>query len=155
MAATPTIPSSTTKTTSSDAVPSNVVEAITSFNDQGSKTESVDNSTAVQDSIVESLSVKYCERGYLDSENSEWFSSAKSLLEKGDFESSLLTIEEGINATKDMILKFRIQNDTPKIQNEPTQFVDDLHESLAPFHYLYGTTLLYSIEESIIGFTAL
>jgi hypothetical protein len=60
---------------------------------------------------------------------------AKNFLNDGDFEQALTTIEEGIEGTKSILAG----ND-----NLDTEF----HESLAPFHYLYGTTLLYSIEES-------
>jgi tetratricopeptide (TPR) repeat protein len=80
---------------------------------------------------------------YIDSENSEWYITGKKLLGDGDFEAALMTIEEGIEATKEMILKFREKEQIP---NNDDDFV--LHESMAPLHYLYGTTLLYSIEES-------
>ena len=55
------------------------------------------------------------------------------LLQEGDFESALATIEDGLKSTLE---------DLPP--SEDTQ----LHESLCPFYYLYGSTLLYSIEES-------
>jgi tetratricopeptide (TPR) repeat protein len=75
------------------------------------------------------------EPSYDDSEQSGNYVLAKNFLNDGDFEQALTTIEEGIEGTKFILAG----ND-----NLDTEF----HESLAPFHYLYGTTLLYSIEES-------
>ncbi len=72
---------------------------------------------------------------YESSETSEKYILAKSLLASGEFEQSLGLTEEAIQETRAM-LESQGVGDT------------DLHESMAPFHYLYGTTLLYSIEES-------
>jgi tetratricopeptide (TPR) repeat protein len=73
---------------------------------------------------------------YQSSEDSRYYMVAKTLLNDGDFETALTTIEEGIEWTKARL---------------PTDEDNTLHESMAPFHYLYGTTLLYSIEESTEG----
>jgi tetratricopeptide (TPR) repeat protein len=81
------------------------------------------------------------EPSYDDSEQSGNYVLAKNFLNDGDFEQALTTIEEGIEGTKSILLA----------ANEDKVDTEDyisLHESLAPFHYLYGTTLLYSIEES-------
>jgi tetratricopeptide (TPR) repeat protein len=64
------------------------------------------------------------------------------LLQSGDFETALSTIEEGIAWTKQQLSVHQTTN---------VEDVNSLHESMAPFHYLYGTTLLYSIEESTDG----
>lgn len=72
---------------------------------------------------------------YLSSESSEKYVLAKSLLSSGDFEQALELIEEAIQETRAVLLSMEVAD-------------TDLHESMAPFHYLYGTTLLYSIEES-------
>jgi tetratricopeptide (TPR) repeat protein len=72
---------------------------------------------------------------YDDSEQSGNYVLAKNFLNDGDFEQALTTIEEGIEGTKAILA-------------ESDKFDSEFHESLAPFHYLYGTTLLYSIEES-------
>jgi tetratricopeptide (TPR) repeat protein len=61
------------------------------------------------------------------------------LLAEGEFETALSTIEEGIEATR-----VALQGDDADKSNNDI----DTHESLAPFHYLYGSTLLYSVEES-------
>jgi tetratricopeptide (TPR) repeat protein len=71
---------------------------------------------------------------YQSSEVSDFYQSAKALLKSGDFEDALSTIEEGIAWTQQQLQAAGIDA--------------SLHESMAPFHYLYGTTLLYSIEES-------
>jgi tetratricopeptide (TPR) repeat protein len=75
---------------------------------------------------------------YERSEASEHYVAAKALLAAGEFEEALATIEEGIETTKVLLESSQL----------PGSVTLDLHESLAPFHYLYGTTLLYSIEES-------
>lgn len=69
---------------------------------------------------------------YQSSEQSRHYQVAKVLLNGGDFETALSTIEEGIECTKAQL---------------PADVDATWHESMAPFHYLYGTTLLYSIEE--------
>jgi tetratricopeptide (TPR) repeat protein len=77
---------------------------------------------------------------YESSESSRYYTVAKALLAEGDFETALSTIEEGIEATKAAL---QGDDDTGEGNND-----NDTHESLAPFHYLYGSTLLYSVEES-------
>ena len=72
---------------------------------------------------------------YVNSEATIFYQDAKRLLVEGDFETALTRIEAGINACQSLLLQLGMQE-------------VDLHESLAPFHYLYGTTLLYSLEES-------
>lgn len=79
------------------------------------------------------------EPSYEDSEQSGNYVLAKNFLNDGDFEQALTTIEEGIEGTKSILAS----NDKVDMEDYIS-----LHESLAPFHYLYGTTLLYSIEES-------
>jgi len=76
---------------------------------------------------------------YDSSEASQYYTVAKTLLNEGDFETALTTIEEGIVATQALLPSPENGDDEGKT----------LHESMAPFHYLYGTTLLYSIEESV------
>jgi tetratricopeptide (TPR) repeat protein len=71
---------------------------------------------------------------YESSETSENYVNGKQLLADGDFEQALAVIEDGIMTTSTMV--------------ESAGLDAGFHESMAPFHYLYGTTLLYSIEES-------
>ena len=72
---------------------------------------------------------------YENSECSDHYLLAKQLLNEGDFEQALSAIEQAIEETKATLISLGVEN-------------ADLHESIAPFHYMYGTTLLYSIEES-------
>lgn len=68
---------------------------------------------------------------YENTKNSTIYRKAKEQLQSGDFEAALESIEFGITSTLSLLPK-----------------PDELHESIAPLYYLYGTTLLYSIEES-------
>jgi len=69
---------------------------------------------------------------YASTQTSNVYLLAKHLLQEGDFDQCLSTIEEEMT---------RI---TSLLANEDAS----VHESMAPLYYLYGTTLLYSIEES-------
>jgi len=75
---------------------------------------------------------------YEDSEKSEQYVLAKALLNDGDFEQALAAVEEGIEQTRAVLMSLK----------DVEEAGIELHPSLAPFHYLYGTTLLYQIEES-------
>ncbi|KAL3937042.1 MAG: hypothetical protein SGBAC_007768 [Bacillariaceae sp.] len=66
------------------------------------------------------------EEAYESSEVSRDYEEAKQLLNEGKFEEALTSIESGIEAVKDTMPE----------------------AAMAPFHYLYGTTLLYQLEES-------
>eukprot|EP00980_Cylindrotheca_fusiformis_P007769 scaffold1650_cov135-Cylindrotheca_fusiformis.AAC.4 len=63
---------------------------------------------------------------YENAESSDFYKLAKHLLAEGSFDEALTSIEKGIEDAKEKQTKF----------------------GMAPFHYLYGTTLLYHIEES-------
>jgi tetratricopeptide (TPR) repeat protein len=65
-------------------------------------------------------------QAYENSESSDFYKLAKHLLAEGDFEQALTAVEKGIEVVK---------------ETQP-------ESAMAPFHYLYGTTLLYHIEES-------
>lgn len=69
---------------------------------------------------------------YETTESSEAFLLAKSLLADGDFDNAMETIATEIGTAMSQL----------------PENVAAVHESLAPLYYLYGTTLLYSIEES-------
>jgi tetratricopeptide (TPR) repeat protein len=72
---------------------------------------------------------------YESSQASEQYMLAKSLLSTGDFEEALEMIEAAIEEHKALLTSLEVDS-------------VDLHECMAPWHYLYGTTLLYQIEES-------
>lgn len=91
---------------------------------------------------------------YQSSEQSRYYEVAKLLLNDGDFETALSTIEEGIAWTRSQLLlqpKMAAAAATGGEEEDEDDLATTLHESMAPFHYLYGTTLLYSIEESTDG----
>jgi hypothetical protein len=109
---------------------------------------------------------------YASSEQSIYYQTAKTLLQNGDFEAALQCLEEGLAFTKQALLASSspstcysgtgrtttptlaghaaVQQDVPVADEEDAAAETnvDVHESMAPFHYLYGSTLLYSIEES-------
>eukprot|EP00566_Odontella_aurita_P009606 CAMPEP_0113554158 /NCGR_PEP_ID=MMETSP0015_2-20120614/15997_1 /TAXON_ID=2838 /ORGANISM="Odontella" /LENGTH=517 /DNA_ID=CAMNT_0000455275 /DNA_START=16 /DNA_END=1569 /DNA_ORIENTATION=- /assembly_acc=CAM_ASM_000160 len=68
---------------------------------------------------------------YANTKNSDSYSSAKAKMKEGDFEGALEAVETALKTTLSLLPN-----------------ADELHESLAPLYYMYGTTLLYSIEES-------
>ena len=68
---------------------------------------------------------------YFNTKTGPFYVKAKQILQTGDFEATLSKIETGITAIVSLL---------------PSP--DELHESLGPFYYMYGTTLLYSVEES-------
>jgi tetratricopeptide (TPR) repeat protein len=138
MAAPSTEPSSTSST---KPLLSDVTTVSRNGNDAGVKPVASIDSAKIEDSI-ERQSGSHVEPNYFSSQKSEWFASAKLSLEQGDFEAALATIEQGIHVTKTKLQSCKTGID------DTSQIVDELHESLAPFHYMYGTTLLYSIEES-------
>lgn len=70
---------------------------------------------------------------YTGTQTSDSYLLAKRLLNDGDFDNALETICLAMNTTASLL---------PETQDA------DVHESMAPLYYLYGTTLLYSIEES-------
>jgi hypothetical protein len=78
---------------------------------------------------------------YEGTERSEHFWLARELLNNGNFEEALSVIEEELESTKSRLMA-----------TAGACAMDvELHESIAPLHYLYGTTLLYSIEEAKDG----
>lgn len=68
---------------------------------------------------------------YFSTKKSPFFTEAKSFLQVGDFEAALSKIEEGLTTLLTIVPES-----------------NELHSALGPLYYLYGTTLLYSIEES-------
>jgi len=84
---------------------------------------------------------------YFSSATSNNYVFAKQLLKAGSFEDALALIEQALEKTK-MAIRTRLAltiNDDEELER-----AIELHESIAPFFYffLYGTTLLYSLEEA-------
>ncbi len=71
---------------------------------------------------------------YANTKESPFVLKAKNLMKLGDFEAALEKIESGITTIMSLLPESEDGN--------------ELHEAIAPLHYLYGTTLLYSVEES-------
>jgi hypothetical protein len=96
---------------------------------------------------------------YERTESSQEYILAKELLSAGTFEEALSVIEQAIESTKTMLWiapsssmlgPTTASTSTSSFLSSSDDYakVIDLHESLAPLHYLYGTTLLYSLEEA-------
>ena len=94
------------------------VSPLTTNGNQGAKKDSV------HDVLPPTLT-------YFSTKESPFFTEAKSFLQVGDFEAALSKIEKGL---------------TTLLTEVPDS--NELHSVLGPLYYLYGTTLLYSIEES-------
>jgi tetratricopeptide (TPR) repeat protein len=94
-----------------------------------------DYPTASMPFNVSDVSGQVREFNYEETEKSEAYTTAKSLMQEGEFDKSMEKIgaEIGILTAH---LETRGEVDAA------------LHPCLAPLYYLYGTTLLYSIEES-------
>lgn len=80
---------------------------------------------------------------YKRSETCESYVLAKQLLNNDNFEEALTIIEEELIKTT---AEIRLGPGLAYGAELETEI--ELHEALAPLHYLYGTTLLYSLEEA-------
>eukprot|EP00532_Pseudo-nitzschia_australis_P011687 CAMPEP_0168222608 /NCGR_PEP_ID=MMETSP0140_2-20121125/10762_1 /TAXON_ID=44445 /ORGANISM="Pseudo-nitzschia australis, Strain 10249 10 AB" /LENGTH=776 /DNA_ID=CAMNT_0008152223 /DNA_START=55 /DNA_END=2387 /DNA_ORIENTATION=- len=88
---------------------------------------------------------------YHSSETSANYILAKQLLNAGSFEDALSAIEQQLVETEKAVRRSTNASSSAGTASstDNEQIVDvELHESLAPLHYLYGTTLLYSLEEA-------
>ena len=127
MAAPPasTVPTTTTQTTPSDAMVHHKPSAGTTQ----------DSSTSTTNPPAPPLDT------YESSKASSVYRQAKESLNQGDYETALSLIQhDGLEAQLERLMAATTNG---------TMTLDEasLHPSLAPFHYLYGTTLLYSMEE--------
>lgn len=75
---------------------------------------------------------------YLATKQSKAYTLSKQLLAAGSLDDALSTLEVALQFSREMLIN-SLSDATDEIE---------LHESLAPLYYLYGTTLLYSVEES-------
>lgn len=71
---------------------------------------------------------------YESSKSSSAYVTGKALLASGDFEAVLSAVGDALGATLESL--------PGSLENR------ELHESLGPLYYLYGSTLLYSVEEN-------
>jgi hypothetical protein len=100
--------------------------AVASIPPKESKVSQNENDNALAMALLASSPMTY-----ENTKKSKFYTNAKGSLQTGDFEAALAIIESGITS---------IMSTLP----DP----DEMHECIAPLYYLYGTTLLYSIEES-------
>jgi len=86
---------------------------------------------------------------YLTTKSSKAYTLSKQLLASGSLDDALSTLEMALQLSRDMLTNaFNNNNNNDKKDDEEDGVNIELHESLAPLYYLYGTTLLYSVEES-------
>lgn len=81
---------------------------------------------------------------YESVEASELYQTALALMKEGEFEDCIDLVERGIDELKETLLLALEQ------QQEEGASLDgsvDVHPSMAPYYYLYGTALLYKVEE--------
>ena len=83
---------------------------------------------------------------YLTTKSSKAYTLSKQLLASGSLDDALSTLEMALQLSRDMLTNAYNNNNDKKDDDDGVNI--ELHESLAPLYYLYGTTLLYSVEES-------
>jgi tetratricopeptide (TPR) repeat protein len=76
---------------------------------------------------------------YESTEVSDAYITALALMKRGDFDDALEVVEEGMEALKQELFD--------GAKGDPYADAPDVHPSMAPYYYLYGTTLLYKVEE--------
>lgn len=88
---------------------------------------------------------------YHSTKESKAYTLANQLLKSGSFDDALATLEMALQFSREMITNL-VNDGNHKFKSEDNhddvETYIELHESLAPLYYLYGTTLLYSVEES-------
>ncbi|KAL3799575.1 hypothetical protein HJC23_008702 [Cyclotella cryptica] len=97
--------------------------------------------THAEDAVTDASAVTL---DYLSIKHSPRYAIAKQFLSSGDFDAGLSLIEEELQNVREAIEKQHVGSNSASRGSEDI----DLHPALAPLYYLYGTTLLYSVEES-------
>lgn len=93
--------------------------------------EEVEAPVAIDSDVAKHISeISSKDLTYFNTKNGTFYTKAKEILQTDDFEAAMTIVATGLTTLESML------------QGQ------DNHESLAPLYYLYGTTLLYSIEES-------
>mmetsp|Transcript_31301 Transcript_31301/g.65447 ORF Transcript_31301/g.65447 Transcript_31301/m.65447 type:complete len:544 (+) Transcript_31301:115-1746(+) len=86
---------------------------------------------------------------YHQTKKSKAYTVAKALLQDGSLEDALSTLELALQCSLQNLTKLNTANADGQDEGVGDDGAGlELHESLAPLYYLYGTTLLYSVEES-------
>lgn len=78
---------------------------------------------------------------YLSTKHSPSYTAAKSKLSSGELDECLSLIEGQLAVVKSSLVAV----DDDKVDDNDEL---ELHEALCPLYYLYGTTLLYLVEEN-------
>ena len=104
--------------------------------------------TAGDDAPAKATPKKVDPLSYRASETSESYFVAKQLLNNDDFEGALNVIEEALHKTTKEIRENLGLTDAGENTDADLETEIQMHEALGPLHYLYGTTLLYSLEEA-------
>ncbi|KAL7427437.1 hypothetical protein ACHAXH_002090 [Discostella pseudostelligera] len=95
---------------------------------------------------------------YHSTKSSKAYTLAKQLLNTGSFDDALATLEMALQFSREIVANYLLDNNKSSSDHDDDEDDDEmnveLHESLAPLYYLYGTTLLYSVEESDVMMTA-
>ena len=94
---------------------------------------------------------------YLSTKSSKAYTMSKQLLSSGSLDDALSTLEMTLQLSREILVSSLNHNKNdnstkPDIEEDDVNI--ELHESLAPLYYLYGTTLLYSVEESDVMMAA-
>ena len=95
---------------------------------------------------------------YLSTKSSKAYTMSKEILSSGSLDDALSTLEMTLQLSREMLVSSFNNNNKndnstkPKVEENDVNI--ELHESLAPLYYLYGTTLLYSVEESDVMMAA-
>lgn len=76
---------------------------------------------------------------YLTTKQSTAYLAAKSHLSSGDLDAALTLTANQISAVRDSLLS---------ASDSSSSLEAEMHEAMAPLYYLYGTTLLYLVEEN-------
>eukprot|EP00571_Detonula_confervacea_P014132 CAMPEP_0172308096 /NCGR_PEP_ID=MMETSP1058-20130122/8802_1 /TAXON_ID=83371 /ORGANISM="Detonula confervacea, Strain CCMP 353" /LENGTH=592 /DNA_ID=CAMNT_0013020449 /DNA_START=20 /DNA_END=1798 /DNA_ORIENTATION=- len=85
---------------------------------------------------------------YLSAKQSKAYTLSKQLLSSGSLDDALTTLEMALQLSREMLANTISAVASANEDDDDDDVNIELHESLAPLYYLYGTTLLYSVEES-------
>lgn len=105
------------------------------------------NATTVTPAAAPSTS-KNTPPNYFSTKSSKAYTLAYKLLNSDNFQDALSTLETALKFTVQILRADHDKTANAKKGDEEEEDCMELHESLAPLYYLYGSTLLYSVEES-------
>ena len=130
------MPDSTANMTASKAAKSAEAAPAAAKSDEGTRS----SSDGAPEPEPKKSSTKMTMPTYLTTKQSKAYTLSKQLLAAGSLDDALSTLEVALQFSREML--------TNSLSDASDENEIELHESLAPLYYLYGTTLLYSVEES-------